>query len=131
MEERLSRSKRLAKSRQHPKNKAYAIAQNQNQTDSNLVEDRTLNRSEASNRPLRSRSQRQELSNRPSAVDHLLEVEEGGTEGLPPRTKVFPSNRIKWTRWFFNTLLFLFIGLTIWLLWWGMTDSPWGAKYMN
>lgn len=49
-------------------------------------------------------------------------------EPLPSRAELFPSHRIKWTRYFFNVLLFIFIVLTIWLLWWGFHDSPWSLK---
>ncbi|GGA22878.1 hypothetical protein [Paenibacillus physcomitrellae] len=49
-------------------------------------------------------------------------------ELTPSRTETYPSNRVKWTRWFFNVLLVIFIGLTIWLLWWGFHASPWAVK---
>ncbi|WP_138492983.1 hypothetical protein [Paenibacillus pinistramenti] len=46
----------------------------------------------------------------------------------PSRTELYPSHRIKWTKWYFNVLLVIFIGLTIWLLWWGFHESPWSLK---
>lgn len=57
--------------------------------------------------------------------DTTLEEEE---LSLLSRSELFPSHRIKWTKWFFNVLLVIFIALTIWLLWWGLHDSPWSAK---
>lgn len=41
-----------------------------------------------------------------------------GMGGLPPRKELFPSNRPKWTKIFYNTLFALFLllvaGLTVW-----------------
>ncbi|MCM3698203.1 hypothetical protein [Paenibacillus macerans] len=47
---------------------------------------------------------------------------------LPARREVFPSQRLKWTRWFFNSLLYMFVIILVFLLWWGISDSPWGQS---
>ncbi|MEF2964385.1 hypothetical protein V3851_00965 [Paenibacillus sp. M1] len=48
---------------------------------------------------------------------------------LPTRKEMFPSQRVKWTRWFFNSLLYVFVAIMILLLWWGISDSPWGQNH--
>lgn len=48
---------------------------------------------------------------------------------LPTRKELYPSQRVKWTKWFFNTLLYVFVAILLVLLWWGLSDSPWGEKY--
>lgn len=51
-------------------------------------------------------------------------------EDIPSRRELFPSQRMKLTRWFYNSLLFIFVAIMIALLWWGISDSPWG-QYNN
>lgn len=48
---------------------------------------------------------------------------------LPARRELFPSQRLKWTRWFFNSLLYIFVIILVFLLWWGVSDSPWGQSH--
>ncbi|WMT42670.1 hypothetical protein RE628_10340 [Paenibacillus sp. D2_2] len=48
---------------------------------------------------------------------------------LPTRKQMFPSQRLKLQKWFLNSLLYIFIGLLVFLLWWGISKSPWGQKY--
>ncbi|SDG23268.1 hypothetical protein SAMN04488542_13061 [Fontibacillus panacisegetis] len=52
--------------------------------------------------------------------------EEIKVEDLPTRKELFPSQRLKLTRWFFNSLLYIFIVIMGLLLWWAVQDSPWG-----
>ncbi|GGH24692.1 hypothetical protein [Paenibacillus segetis] len=52
-------------------------------------------------------------------------------EDLPSRRELYPSQRLKLTRWFFNSLLVVFVVIMIALLWWGISDSPWGQYYDN
>ncbi|ANS74884.1 hypothetical protein AWM70_09970 [Paenibacillus yonginensis] len=66
-----------------------------------------------------------------TASSAASEAEPEVEEVFPPRTELYPSHRIKWTRWFFNVLLVIFIGLTVWLLWWGFHSSPWAIKQGN
>lgn len=65
---------------------------------------------------------------------HLPDLEEFepevmDVEKMPTRKELFPSQRLKWTRWFYNSLLYIFVIILIYLLWWGVSDSPWGDKY--
>lgn len=48
---------------------------------------------------------------------------------LPPRRVKHPSHRGRLTRWFYLTLIFLFIALTVGLMWWGrqMLHPPDGS----
>jgi hypothetical protein len=39
--------------------------------------------------------------------------------GMPPRSEVHPVKRSQISRWFYLTLVVLFTGLVIGLLWWG------------
>jgi hypothetical protein len=39
--------------------------------------------------------------------------------GMPPRAAVHPSKRTQYSRWFYLTLVVLFIFLVSGLLWWG------------
>ncbi|WP_410768330.1 hypothetical protein [Fontibacillus sp. BL9] len=48
---------------------------------------------------------------------------------LPTRKEMFPSQRIKLTRWFYNSLLYIFVAIMIFLLWWGISESPWGVSH--
>ncbi|MGG6309621.1 hypothetical protein [Paenibacillus macerans] len=48
---------------------------------------------------------------------------------LPTRKELFPSQRLKMTRWFYNSLLYIFVIILIYLLWWGVSDSPWGKNH--
>lgn len=50
-------------------------------------------------------------------------------ETLPTRKELFPSQRLKMTRWFYNSLLYIFVIILIYLLWWGVSDSPWGKNH--
>lgn len=59
-----------------------------------------------------------------SGEDELLDLNQ-----LPTRKDKFPSQRIKLTRWFYNSLLYIFIAILITLLWWGISDSPWGKGH--
>lgn len=47
---------------------------------------------------------------------------------LPSRREVYPSQRVKLTRYFFNALLFIFITVMVVLFWWGISESPWGQN---
>jgi len=48
---------------------------------------------------------------------------------LPTRKQMYPSQRLRLQKWFLNSLLYIFIGLLVFLLWWGISKSPWGQKY--
>lgn len=50
-------------------------------------------------------------------------------EMLPTRKELYPSQRLKMTRWFYNSLLYIFVIILIYLLWWGVSDSPWGKSH--
>lgn len=52
-------------------------------------------------------------------------------DDMPSRRELFPSQRLKLTRWFFNSLVIIFVAIMIALLWWGISDSPWGQYYNN
>ncbi|MCU6710044.1 hypothetical protein M6D81_15210 [Paenibacillus sp. J5C_2022] len=44
-------------------------------------------------------------------------------EALPPRRKKFPSSANKWSKWYYNLLFVLFVGLVAFLFWYGTTFS--------
>lgn len=54
---------------------------------------------------------------------------ESDVDKLPTRKEMFPSQRVKMTRWFYNSLLYAFVIILIYLLWWGLSDSPWGKSH--
>lgn len=62
-------------------------------------------------------------------LEHAGEDELLDLNNLPTRKDKFPSQRIKLTRWFYNSLLYVFIAIMIALLWWGISDSPWGKSH--
>ncbi len=64
-----------------------------------------------------------------SVIEKLPDTLEVDLSELPTRRELFPSHRIKITRWFYNSLLFIFIAITVYLLWWGISDSPWGQSH--
>ncbi|WHX47402.1 hypothetical protein QNH46_14675 [Paenibacillus woosongensis] len=48
---------------------------------------------------------------------------------LPSRREVYPSQRVKLTKYFVNTLLFIFVAVMVALFWWGISESPWGKSH--
>ncbi|MNH80481.1 hypothetical protein D3C73_328210 [compost metagenome] len=48
---------------------------------------------------------------------------------MPSRREVYPSQRIKWTKWFYNSLVIIFIALMVLLFFWGMQQSTWGKQH--
>ncbi|WP_055107742.1 hypothetical protein [Paenibacillus ihumii] len=56
------------------------------------------------------------------------EADAVSVQELPSRREVYPSQRVKLTRYFFNTLLFIFIAVMVALFWWGISESPWGVS---
>ncbi|MNE08602.1 hypothetical protein D3C80_1012550 [compost metagenome] len=104
MNEQLSRMERYAQDRQKSKRKSRREA---------AIETYTSNDSELKEEPLHV-----------PASD--LDNKEIKIEELPPRKELYPSQRLKLTRWFFNSLLYIFIVIMGLLLWWAVKDSPWG-----
>ncbi|GAA0135581.1 hypothetical protein YSY43_24210 [Paenibacillus sp. YSY-4.3] len=47
---------------------------------------------------------------------------------LPSRREIYPSQRVKLTKYFVNTLLFIFVAVMVVLFWWGISESPWGQN---
>ncbi|WP_438351300.1 hypothetical protein ACP8HI_12000 [Paenibacillus sp. FA6] len=45
-------------------------------------------------------------------------------DNIPSRLETYNSNNAKISRIFLNTLIFLFVMLTVGLLWWGLEDAP-------
>ncbi|GIP20141.1 hypothetical protein [Paenibacillus sp. J22TS3] len=68
----------------------------------------------------------------PSRTSGRRSIQEPGpeedltVEDMPSRREMFPSHRIKWTKWFYNSLVIIFIAVTILLFFWGMQLSTWG-----
>lgn len=49
-------------------------------------------------------------------------TQEAGT--LPTRAEIFPSRRVRLSKWFINSLIFIFILLTGFLVYWGIIGAP-------
>lgn len=63
--------------------------------------------------------------------DYNNEMQEArSTPDIPSRRETYPSQRLKITRLFFNFLLFIFVAILFMLLWWGISESPWGKVHM-
>lgn len=45
-------------------------------------------------------------------------------ETLPTRAELFPSRRVRLSKWFINSLIFIFILLTGFLVYWGIIGAP-------
>ena len=60
-----------------------------------------------------------------SRAERPEEEEEPGD--LPPRSTVYPSSRIRGAKWFYETLVLLFLILLGTLLWWGTQAT--GVKW--
>lgn len=45
-------------------------------------------------------------------------------EELPTRTQLHPSRRLRFSKRFVNSLIFIFVMLTISLVWWGIKGAP-------
>lgn len=43
---------------------------------------------------------------------------------LPTRTELHPSRRLRFSKKFVNSLIFIFIMLTVGLVWWGIKGAP-------
>lgn len=53
-------------------------------------------------------------------AEHIVVHEEDlDDRSLPSRKQLFPSSYVKLTKWFYNILFILFVGLLIGLLFWG------------
>lgn len=61
----------------------------------------------------------------PQSIPALEEVD---VHNLPTRKELYPSQRLKLTKWFYNSLLYLFVIVMLVLLWWGLIESPWGRS---
>ncbi|USB34742.1 hypothetical protein [Paenibacillus sp. YPG26] len=59
----------------------------------------------------------------------IIAEDEMSAAEMPPRREVYPSQRIKWTKWFYNSLVIIFIALLILLFFWGMQQSTWGKQH--
>lgn len=66
-----------------------------------------------------------------SISDHYFDEEESSVSDMPSRREIYPSQRLKITRWFFNFLLFIFVVILFMLLWWGISESPWGKVHVG
>lgn len=62
----------------------------------------------------------------PEIVPDKQEEEDPDSE-LPPRSVLYPSSRIRLTKWFYETLVLLFLILLGTLLWWGTQAT--GVKW--
>jgi hypothetical protein len=67
------------------------------------------------------RSKKHKLPNEEQLNPSKLDFEE--EHYLPPRTAIHPSEKGKWTKVFYQTLLWLFISLVIGLTIWGINLS--------
>lgn len=62
-----------------------------------------------------------------SAAEAAKSEEQEEAEELPPRSVLYPSGRIRLTKWFYETLILLFLVLLGTLLWWGTQTT--GVKW--
>lgn len=69
-----------------------------------------------------SRSGRKRRTGRESGREMQETAAAEGTE-LPPRRVKFPSNKYQTARWFYNTLIVLFLALMAALFWFGRQMS--------
>ncbi|RUT36109.1 hypothetical protein EJP77_03725 [Paenibacillus zeisoli] len=127
MNERLSRMERYSR-KQHDRE---AVREDEIQ----------LGRSEAQIRLRRSEVHRQQTGRERVAASaetgsgpeitsaEMVAQEEISALDMPSRREVYPSHRIKWTKWFYNSLLFIFIALMVLLFFWGMQQSTWGKQH--
>ncbi|MEC0089796.1 hypothetical protein [Paenibacillus macquariensis] len=49
---------------------------------------------------------------------------DSGSEVVPSRTDTYSSRTVKLSKIFLNTLIFLFVILTVGLVWWGLAGAP-------
>ncbi|MBP1999511.1 hypothetical protein J2Z69_000530 [Paenibacillus shirakamiensis] len=135
MKERLSRMERY--SRQQPKIRAL-----QDTSPKDIDNLPKLTRSQRIvNKEQTIRKEKQALSRKSAGALHELQsaYQESAVttdeallaDDMPSRREVFPSQRLKWTRWFFNSLVFIFIALLILLFFWGMQHSVWGVNALQ
>jgi hypothetical protein len=66
-----------------------------------------------------------------SAFGDYYDEVESSVKDMPSRRELYPSQRLKITRWFFNFLLFIFVVILFMLLWWGISESPWGKVHVG
>ncbi|WP_166239296.1 hypothetical protein [Paenibacillus turpanensis] len=58
-------------------------------------------------------------SSLPSRSARMRKEQQGASSTLPSRRAVYPSNKMKLEKWFFNSLIALFLVLTAGLIFWG------------
>ncbi|MUG44719.1 hypothetical protein [Paenibacillus woosongensis] len=157
MSERLSRMERYGQ-RRHPKDRhqrSGAARKHPEQHRSSEANSRVLKSNEAnSKKPLKetkvSRKPNRQarisakqgadpveaarIARRSYTVDPVSRQDAAGADlditaqELPSRREVYPSQRVKLTKYFFNALLFIFITVMVSLFWWGISESPWGQN---
>lgn len=66
-----------------------------------------------------------------SISGHYFDEDESNVSDMPSRRELYPSQRLKITRVFFNFLLFIFVVILFMLLWWGISESPWGKVHVG
>ncbi|MCM3784042.1 hypothetical protein M3231_13755 [Neobacillus mesonae] len=95
------------------------------QINKNIKTERSTRTEKQASSATLSRVQRkqQQTKNSPSAKKASQnKIQEAET--LPARTDLFPSHRVRLSKWFVNSLIFIFILLTGALVYWGVIGAP-------
>ncbi|MDO7905101.1 hypothetical protein Q5741_01575 [Paenibacillus sp. JX-17] len=119
MNQELSRMQKYGSQRRSGRKKSAEVTQESTKERSKVREKTSLDASAAS---LSRRAAQARRAKAASTEDARRTPEE--EEELLTRAEMFPSRRLRLSRWFLNTLSFLFVLLTIGLFWWGFQGAP-------
>lgn len=94
------------------KNRSRVSSASQTATETHFAGTGTLSRkSRYSSAPSRKAAKRDEMS-------------ADGETATPSRTETYPSERLRFSKMFINSLIIIFILLLGFLLWWGLNGAP-------
>ncbi|WP_160033321.1 hypothetical protein [Paenibacillus sp. An7] len=131
MNQQLSRTQKYGQHRRRkegkelkPSKSLHKIAENSTPIDNSVVNKTMYKKPVRKSQPVPelSRMQRKLQAEQKQKKEANGRIQEAET--LPTRAELFPSRRVRLSKWFINSLILLFILLTGFLVYWGIIGAP-------
>ncbi|WIV17985.1 hypothetical protein QPK24_16400 [Paenibacillus polygoni] len=131
MNQQLSRTQKYGQHRRRkegkestPSKSLHKIAKNSTPIDHSVVNKAVYKKPVSKSQPVPelSRMQRKLQAEQKQKKEANGRIQEAET--LPTRAELFPSRRVRLSKWFINSLILLFILLTGFLVYWGIIGAP-------